>query len=109
MYWARQKISALMDESYKGAVEDTIRKSVLDVALAHHLVSQYTSLVAVDITPARPTDIPGAEQDRATNLAQAQALAGLPKTATIGQLQIVIGLAGLMFAALLWGYRRAVG
>ncbi len=109
VYWARQKISALMDESYKGAVEDTIRKSVLDVALAHHLVSQYTSLVAVDITPARPTDIPGAEQDRATNLAQAQALAGLPKTATSGQLQIVIGLAALMFATLLWGYRRAVG
>ncbi len=74
--------------------------------LAHHLVSQYTSLVAVDITPARPTDVPGAEQDRATSLAQAS-LAGLPKTATGGQLHLLIGLAAFMFAALLWVYRRA--
>ena len=106
VYWARQKISALMDEAFKGTADETVRQSVLEVALAHHLVSQYTSLVAVDITPARPTDVPGAEQDRATSLAQAS-LAGLPKTATGGQLHLLIGLAAFMFAALLWGYRRA--
>ena len=106
VYWARQKISALVDETYKGGVEDAIKKSVLDLALAHHLVSPYTSLVAVDITPARPTDIPGAEQDRATNLAQVQALAALPKTATSGQLQILIGLVALVLAGLLRGWRK---
>ena len=105
VFWARQKISALMDETYKGGLEETIRKSVLDVALAHHLVSQYTSLVAVDVTPARPTDTPAAEQDQAMNLASAQeqnSLAGLPRTATSGQLQILSGLAALMLAWLLW-------
>ncbi len=106
VYWARQKISALVDETYKGGVEDAIKKSVLDLALAHHLVSPYTSLVAVDITPARPTDIPGAEQDRATNLAQAQALAALPKTATSGQLKILLGLVALVLAGLLRGWRK---
>ena len=109
MYWARQKISALTDDTYKGGVEEAIRKTVLDVALTHHLVSQYTSLVAVDITPARPTDTPAAERDQATNLASAQhqaSLAGLPKTATSGQLQILLGLAALMLAALLWGFRK---
>lgn len=106
VYWARQKISALVDETYKGGVEDAIKKSVLDLALAHHLVSPYTSLVAVDITPARPTDIPGAEQDRATNLAQVQALAALPKTATSGQLQILIGLVALVLAGLLRRWRK---
>ena len=108
VYWARQKISALMDETYKGGVEEAVRKSVIDVALAHHLVSQYTSLVAVDVTPARPTDRPAAERDQTTNLARAkdQALAGLPKTATDGQLQILIGLAAVLLAGLLWGLRR---
>ena len=97
-----------MEEAYKGGPDEATKRSVLDVALAHHLVSQYTSLVAVDITPARPTDVAGTKQDQATRLAQAQAsFAALPKTATSGQLQILIGLVAFMFAALLWGYRRA--
>ena len=108
VYWARQKISALMDDTYKGGVEEAVRKSVIDVALAHHLVSPYTSLVAVDVTPARPTDRPAAERDQTTNLARAkdQALAGLPKTATDGQLQILMGLAAVLLAGLLWELRR---
>lgn len=110
LYWARQKIAALTDETYKGGLEEVIRKAVLDVALAHHLVSQYTSLVAVDVTPARPTDSPTADQDRATNLASLQdqaSLTGLPKTATSGQLHILLGLAALMLAWL-WGLRKEV-
>src|SRR4029079_7486760 len=55
VYWARQKISALMDEAFTGTAEETVRKGVLDVALAHHLVSKYTSLVAVDVTTYRQT------------------------------------------------------
>jgi hypothetical protein len=79
VYWARKKIAALMDETYKGGAEETIRKAVLDVALAHHLVSRYTSLVAVDVTPARPTDSPVAERDHTSNLARAQGLTALAK------------------------------
>jgi Ca-activated chloride channel family protein len=111
VYWARQKIAALTDETYKGGVEETIRRAVLDVALTHHLVSQYTSLVAVDVTPARPTDRPAAERDQATNPAHVQdqaLLAGLPKTATSGQLQILFGSAALMLAWLLWRWRTEV-
>ena len=111
VYWARKKIAALMDETYKGGAEETIRKAVLDVALAHHLVSRYTSLVAVDVTPARPTDSPVTERDQTSNLARAQgltALASLPRTATGAQLQILLGAAALMLACLLWQFRRAV-
>ena len=98
VYWARQKIAALMDETYKGGAEETIRKAVLDVALAHHLVSRYTSLVAVDVTPARPTDSPAAERDHTTDPARAQdltALANLPRTATDGHVHILMGAAAL--------------
>ena len=109
VYWARQKISALMDQTYKGGAEEVARKAVLNVALAHHLVSQFTSLVAVDITPARPTDRPETERDQATNLAPAQdqaVLTGLPKTATSGQLNILLGLAALVFAGWLWKFQK---
>ena len=51
--WARAKIDALMDAGRQGAPEPDIRNAVLDVALTHHLVSKYTSLVAVDVTPTR--------------------------------------------------------
>ncbi|GAB6051835.1 marine proteobacterial sortase target protein [Magnetospira thiophila] len=54
--WARGKIEGLTDQRYEGRSEEEIRLDVLDVALTHQLVSAYTSLVAVDVTPARPLD-----------------------------------------------------
>lgn len=49
--WTRHKIEALMDSLSEGADEDVVKHDVIDLALANHLVSQYTSLVAVDRTP----------------------------------------------------------
>ena len=107
VYWARQKISGLLDEAYKGGAEEVIRKAVIEVALAHHLVSKYTSLGAVDVTPARPTDPRTKGQDPATDEDPA-ALAALPKTATSGPLQILFGLAALALAVLAWSHRKQV-
>ncbi|MDK2742338.1 MAG: marine proteobacterial sortase target protein [Nitrospira sp. BO4] len=105
VFWARQKISALMDETYKGGVEEAIKNAVIDVAVSHHLASKYTSLVAVDVTPARPTDRSSTEQAPAAVQDQAS-IAALPKTATIGQLQILFGLALLTIAGLVWRHRK---
>ena len=105
VYWARQKISALMDEAFTGTAEDTVRKGVLDVALAHHLVSKYTSLVAVDVTPARPTGKPETEQPERTKAVGNEekiAMAELPKTGTDGPFQLLLGLLLLTTAAILW-------
>jgi Ca-activated chloride channel family protein len=52
--WAQRKIAGLMASVASGADPAEVRKAVVEVALAHHLVSQYTSLVAVDVTPSRP-------------------------------------------------------
>jgi len=52
--WAREKIASLIDSQRDGAKEEAVRDAVVEVALAHHLVSKYTSLVAVDKTPVRP-------------------------------------------------------
>ncbi len=52
--WARRKIAALMDAEIEGRDAATVRADVTAVALEHHLVSQFTSLVAVEVTPGAP-------------------------------------------------------
>lgn len=54
--WARRKIEGFMDHLLDGPGEEKIKKKVIDVALEHHLVSQYTSLVAVEQVKSRPDD-----------------------------------------------------
>jgi len=52
--WARRKIASLMTDLATGRDVETVKRAVVEVALAHHLVSQFTSLVAVDVTPTAP-------------------------------------------------------
>ncbi|MDP1947850.1 MAG: marine proteobacterial sortase target protein [Nitrospirota bacterium] len=111
VYWARQKIAALMDHERSGQDDATLRQAVLDVALPHHLVSQYSSLVAVDVTPVRPLDKSLIGHTMKTNLPDGQdshAMLGLPKTGTSGQIQLLFGLLLLAIAGLLWQRQRVV-
>jgi Ca-activated chloride channel family protein len=111
-YWARQKIASLMDGQRYGQDESATRQAILNVALLHHLVSTYTSLIAVDVTPARPADEALQAHAMKTHLPEGQdyqSIFGLPKTATSGQLQILFGLAMLALAQMVWSYRRHVG
>ena len=61
--WAREKIAHWMGQASLGVAAETIREKVLEVALGHELVSQFTSLVAVDVTPTRPHGAPGARSN----------------------------------------------
>jgi Ca-activated chloride channel family protein len=109
VYWARQKITSLMDRELHGQDDSARRQAILDVALPHHLVSKYSSLVAVDVTLARPVDEHVIAQTMKANLPDGQdyqAIFGLPNTATSGQWQILIGLLALTTAAMLWLVRR---
>lgn len=56
--WGRARIDALEDEIRRGGDIESLKPAVIDVALRHGLVSSYTSLVAVDKTPARPAGEP---------------------------------------------------
>jgi Ca-activated chloride channel family protein len=66
--WARRKIGDLEANAY--AVNDpaALDKQIETVALAHHLVSRVTSLVAVDVTPSRPAGEPVVSTDLPLNL-----------------------------------------
>jgi Ca-activated chloride channel family protein len=46
--WARAQVEDLMDSLHEGADAATVREAVVDLGLAHSLVTAYTSLVAVE-------------------------------------------------------------
>jgi Ca-activated chloride channel family protein len=97
--WARRKIEYLIDSRVAGVDEALIREHVIATALEHHLVSPYTSLVAVDKTPARSAA--AALERRSienTMPAGAQWQAAFPKTATPGPLLRWLGAIALIFA-----------
>ena len=54
--WGRSKIDALEDALRLGADEAALRPEIVTLAVEHQLVSRFTSLIAVDRTPARPKD-----------------------------------------------------
>ncbi|MDP9810293.1 Ca-activated chloride channel family protein [Rhizobium tibeticum] len=56
--WARRKIDDLEARAYEREDRGLLDKDIETVALAHHLVSRVTSLVAVDVTPSRPAGAP---------------------------------------------------
>ncbi|TCK07397.1 marine proteobacterial sortase target protein [Marinobacterium mangrovicola] len=52
--WARRSIASWQRGAARGVDADTIRNEITRLALDFHLVSPFTSLVAVDKTPVRP-------------------------------------------------------
>jgi Ca-activated chloride channel family protein len=112
--WARQKIKSLMDSLDSGLDRNEVRKQVIDTALKHHLVSKYTSLVAVDVTPSRPAGEPLNRAAARTNLPkgwQYEKVFGLPQTATVSEFCFIQGMIALLLAGLicLLARRRKAG
>ena len=91
-----------MDTITEGAERDEVRAQVVDVALAHHLVSKFTSLVAVDVTPtaphgspmtkAVPTKLPAGWSYQHTVGTLPQGSTAAQVLALIGFLLLIIGL-----------------
>jgi Ca-activated chloride channel family protein len=100
--WARARIEQLLDGERSAENNEGVRAAVIETALAHHLVSPYTSLVAVDRTPLPPAS---SVREQVPNLLphgqSAQAIFGLPATATAQPLHYALGAAALLAAALL--------
>lgn len=105
--WARRKIADLMDRRARGVAEAEVRRAVLEVALAHRLVSRYTSLVAVERQPSRPQGQDLRHQLVPTNLPQgwsaSRVFGRLPQTATAADFNLLLG--GLLLT-LGWCARR---
>lgn len=99
--WAQRRIESLEQSIDRGANADDIRAEVLQVAIVHHLVSRYTSLIAVEQTPARGEALDLVSK-RIANGEPAGSLA-YASTATSAPLQILVGLILLLLAAVFAG------
>jgi Ca-activated chloride channel family protein len=112
--WARDRIEALSDAMVDGD-KDAIRPLIVATALEHHLVSAFTSLVAVDVTPARPagaTSEPSAVPlDMPAGYEEPETLGALPQTATPAPLLFALAVAMSLVAraALALSRRRRAG
>ncbi|WP_203299018.1 marine proteobacterial sortase target protein [Marinobacter sediminum] len=96
--WARQKIDHLLDSARVEGSEPN-KARVTELAVEHSLMSPYTSFVAVDDEPARPSG-ETAETEHLPTLLPAGAQDGMlryPQTATLAPLFSALGLIGLMF------------
>ncbi len=55
--WARRKVASLMNSLHEGAPVDRVSADVAELGILHHIVTRWTSLVAVDVTPTAPVDV----------------------------------------------------
>lgn len=55
--WAQRKIESLTDSLFAGADPQEVRRAVTELGLRHHLVTDHTSLVAVDVEPTAPAGV----------------------------------------------------
>jgi Ca-activated chloride channel family protein len=102
--WARAQIGELMDNERRQPENSDIRPAIVETALTHHLVSKYTSLVAVDKTPVRPSNDPLMSEQVPNLLPYGQstnAIFGFPATATDAPWLRLTGVLSLLAALLL--------
>lgn len=100
--WAQRKLEALEDAQRRGGDAQALRAEATALALKHHLVGRYTSLVAVDRTPQRPADaeLQSVEVENATPAGSV----AFAQTATSSKLWVALAALCLLLALAL---RRA--
>ncbi len=127
LVWARAKVESLKDAMIRGGDAEKLEQEITRVALAHHLITDYTSLVAVDRTPARPSgealqtdevplQVPEGQKVPPQILKRpvvtvrgafaAAETSGYPTTATAAPLRMLTGALALLLAAYLLRLRR---
>jgi Ca-activated chloride channel family protein len=103
--WARDRIKSLSRQKNFGGDATEAEAGITALALKHHLVSEFTSLVAVDTTPVRPAGTAGRSEQAPTSAPAGSYWAnttGFAKTATNGELLLVLGVAALCLALLMY-------
>lgn len=94
--WAKAKIESLEDELRRNVDEALIRPQIVDVALANHLVTRYTSLVAVDRTRVRPADAVLAKAAFANGATSDDDALAFAQGGTPKPLSLALGCVGLL-------------
>lgn len=108
--WARDRIGELSRLKNVGGDTSALQAQILQLAMQYQVVSEYTSLVAVDTMPARPSD-EGLRSEQAPSSAPVGSYwqtgtTGFAQTATPAPLWMLGGLMALTLAFSLYSYRR---
>ena len=102
--WAGARIADLTDQLARGGESAALVQQITDTALSAHLVSRYTSLVAVDRTPSRSTDA-ALRHEQIPNVMPGGT--HFAQTATPAELELWLALCALLLVALAWWMQRA--
>ncbi len=101
--WARRKIAGLLEGLVTGREESAVRADVLPLALAHRLLSPYTSFVAVEEVISRPEGEGSRSEPVANSRPRGQSHQpfAYPRTATTGPAKAWFAALALFLALLL--------
>jgi Ca-activated chloride channel family protein len=101
--WARERIGTLSRQMHFGGDGEPLKAAIVDLALKHHVVTEFTSLVAVDDEVVRSAGSLGHVEQAATSapVAGAWATVGFAKTATTAPVWLCAGLVCLCLSLLL--------
>ncbi|MGH1427013.1 MAG: marine proteobacterial sortase target protein [Arenicella sp.] len=103
--WARKKVAHLMDQLYTGSsTEATVKPIIIGLGIKHHLVTKFTSFVAVEKTPSKPK-YATANNKHVSNLMPKGNKMVAPQTATSAGLLSFIGSLIMLFAMLIGNQR----
>lgn len=102
--WARAQIKQLMRSKINDRPSQEIKREVTELALRHHLVSPFTSLVAIDVTPARPGSAGLSQEVLKSERVEGMAARSIPmaQTALGIEWRLLVGLILIVFGSLLW-------
>ena len=104
--WARKRVESLTDSELTGGNPETIKQQIIDTALTHQIVTRYTSLIAVEQTPSRPSNHPlSTSQVPLLKPAGSQMHMPYPATGTNSRLLMLFGLFAISLAYVLRSIR----
>ena len=108
--WARKKVSHLMNELNTGSQDATIIKSkVIELGIKHHLLTQFTSFVAIEKIVSKPNTAI-AKNKNVPNLMPKGSTMPVPQTATTAGMLSFFGSLLMLFAMLFGhqGFRQSI-
>ena len=105
--WARNKVQSLSQKISHGVDPEEIKLAITALGLEHHIVTKHTSLVAVDVTPTKPSDL--VSKDQAVPVKKPHGWnmktpGNIPQGATPAQMNLILGILLLISGFMLRRY-----
>lgn len=99
--WARQKVADIEDKGRRGELNKaSVKDAVLDVALAHQLLTRFTAFIAKEETPSRPQD-QSVQSEAIANVVPHTTPMTFARTSTMAPITFWLGVMGMIGATLL--------